>query len=207
MVGTPAYMAPEQIRGEPVSPATDVYALGVMLFEMLTGRRPFQGDTGSSSQGGPTQAERIRSAHLTQAPPDPRTFDPAISSELAGVVLRSLEKDPRRRFQDTMTFFKAICTAAGVAPESILDRLAQYANTGLVAMASSGSQQGFGTMTQPTLRKALPFLMGAAGMLSLFILFLVLNGREKPPPKNPAIGDGNIQPVSSSSGAGNIALK
>src|SRR5690606_8623924 len=89
--GTPSYMAPEQIRGEAVSPATDLYALGVVLFEMLTGQRPFRGDSNDSSKG-LTAGERIRIAHLKQQPPNPRSLNPKLPETLSGVVLRSLAK-------------------------------------------------------------------------------------------------------------------
>jgi serine/threonine protein kinase len=87
-VGTPAYMSPEQVRGEPPSPATDVWALGVILFQLLTGKPPFAAGT------------RAELAHqvLEEAAPSPqhsrRDLDPA----LAAVCLRCLEKGPARRY-------------------------------------------------------------------------------------------------------------
>ena len=124
--GTPAYMAPEQVRGEAVSPATDIYALGVMLFEMLTGQRPFRGETtsgGGKSLDGSTAAERIRAAHLTQPPPDPRRLNPSLPPGLSAVLAQAMEKDPRRRYPGTMAFFNAACAAAGVNPAGIFERV------------------------------------------------------------------------------------
>ena len=93
--GTTAYMAPEQIRGEPVTAAADIYALGVMLFEMLTGQRPFHGSDSGSDSTGATATERIRYAHLHMPPPNPCSVNPALSEELAIVILKALSKDPR----------------------------------------------------------------------------------------------------------------
>jgi serine/threonine protein kinase len=121
--GTPAYMAPEQIMGSMVSPATDIYALGVMLFEMLTGRRPFTGtEIGLESTGG-TTGERVRYAHLKLQPPDPRSINPALSPALAQVVLMAIDKDPARRFANTQALFTALCSSAGLLAEQIPDRL------------------------------------------------------------------------------------
>lgn len=116
--GTPAYMAPEQIRGDPLSPATDIYALGVMLFEMLTGRRPFLGDEPEleayQAGGAPAHAaDGVRAAHLLLAPPDPRAFNPAIPPGLSEVVLRALAKDPAQRFASTRDMFVAAAAGAG----------------------------------------------------------------------------------------------
>jgi serine/threonine protein kinase len=123
--GTPAYMAPEQIRGDAVTPATDVYALGVMLFEMLTGQRPFQGtETGSESSGGATAAERVRLAHLALQPPDPSQVNPAIPVTLSNVVLTALAKDPHQRYQTSIELFECACTAIGLDPAQIPDRIA-----------------------------------------------------------------------------------
>jgi serine/threonine protein kinase len=94
--GTPAYMAPEQIKGEVPTPQTDIYALGVMLFEMLTGgERPFTGEratiTGST-------ATKVRWEHLNLDPPPMHTWNPELPSEVEAVVLRCLAKDPTERY-------------------------------------------------------------------------------------------------------------
>ncbi len=89
IVGTTAYMAPEQIRGEPVDTRIDVFALGVVLYEMLTGRRPFEG---------PTPAD-IMSAILHEEAAPLGTLCPSAPPQLAWLVRRCLAKDPDRRVQ------------------------------------------------------------------------------------------------------------
>jgi len=111
--GTPAYMAPEQIRGKPVSPATDIYALGVLLYEMLVGQRPFRGDEVGAEKGGSTTNERIRYGHLYLNPPDPRNFNPALSACLVDAIFKALAKPPHDRYASTLDFFNAICLQAG----------------------------------------------------------------------------------------------
>jgi serine/threonine protein kinase len=121
--GTAAYMAPEQIRGEPVNPATDVYALGILLFEMLTGYRPFQGSVSGTDSDSSTAGERIRYEHLHIPPPDPKTFNPNISDFLAQVLLKALAKDPDERYSDTQMLFNEICSAIGVSPVEVEERV------------------------------------------------------------------------------------
>jgi len=89
LVGTPQYMAPEQIRGEHVDGRTDVYALGAMLYEMTTGRLPFEGTT----------VMAILSKHLTETPPSPtsRRPDLGLPTALDALVMAALAKDPERR--------------------------------------------------------------------------------------------------------------
>ena len=86
LVGTPQYMAPEQIRGETVDGRTDVYALGAILYEMTTGRLPFEGTT----------VMAILSKHLTEAPPPPtaRRPDLALPPALDALIMAALAKDP-----------------------------------------------------------------------------------------------------------------
>ena len=86
--GTPEYMAPEQIEGRPVGPPADVYALGVMLYELATLRVPFVGDRRS-----------LEYAHLSYRPPAPSRFAP-VPAGLEAIVLRCLAKPPSARFPD-----------------------------------------------------------------------------------------------------------
>jgi serine/threonine protein kinase len=117
--GTPGYMAPEQIRGEPLSPATDVYALGVLLYEMLTGRRPFRGDEAATTTAGATNAERIRYGHLSVRPTSPREFNETIPADVETVLLKALEKQPSGRYNNAADFYSALLSATGLSAEKI----------------------------------------------------------------------------------------
>jgi serine/threonine protein kinase len=85
--GTIAYMSPEQLDGRPATTASDIYALGLVMYEMVTGVRPFEGTSFS-----------IAAKRLAEPPPSPRKFDPNLSPVLESVVLRCLERDPQKRF-------------------------------------------------------------------------------------------------------------
>lgn len=85
--GTPAFLAPEQVRNEVVDGRADLYALGIILYLMVTGRKPFY--------GGRTE---VLDAHLNQSPPKPSEFA-HVSHDLEAVILKLLEKDPAKRFQ------------------------------------------------------------------------------------------------------------
>jgi serine/threonine-protein kinase len=101
--GTPEYMSPEQARGDPLDARSDLYAVGVILYQLLTGRLPFEAES-------PTQ---VVLAHLTRPPVDPRVLAPdrKIPDPLAEIALRALSKDPKDRYQDSDDLSAALATA------------------------------------------------------------------------------------------------
>jgi eukaryotic-like serine/threonine-protein kinase len=88
VVGTAAYLAPEQVRGEEATPATDVYALGVVLYQFLTGRLPHEGSS----------LAELAVRQQNERPLPPSTYNDAVPEALGGAVLRALEGDPARRY-------------------------------------------------------------------------------------------------------------
>ncbi len=104
MPGTPAFMSPEQCRGELPTPASDIYSLGVILYELLCGRPPFIGDSDLSA--GDAESKVLRE-HLELRPGDLRAFNPEIPSLVAAVVLKCLEKRPADRWESAGALCKA----------------------------------------------------------------------------------------------------
>jgi serine/threonine protein kinase/Tfp pilus assembly protein PilF len=90
MIGTPEYMSPEQVEGKGIDERSDIYSLGVILYEMVTGRRPFEGETALS----------VAHKQKYEAPVDPKTHNAQIPDDLSRVILRCLEKDKEKRFQN-----------------------------------------------------------------------------------------------------------
>lgn len=88
-IGTPRYLAPEQAAGAPLSPATDVYAVGVLLFEMLAGGTPFTGDSPVA----------VAIAQQSERAPDVREQRPEVPATIAAIIARSLSADPAQRYQ------------------------------------------------------------------------------------------------------------
>ncbi|HUK53014.1 MAG TPA: protein kinase [Candidatus Binatia bacterium] len=94
VLGSLYYMSPEQVRGQRVDTRSDLYSLGVSLYEMLSGRRPFEG---------PTQYE-ILEGHLRLQPPPPSELNPNVPPQLAAVVMKAMVKDPAQRYQSAREF-------------------------------------------------------------------------------------------------------
>jgi len=98
IMGTARYLSPEQAQGEQIGPSSDLYAIGILLYELLTGTVPFEGDS----------VVAIALRHLSEPPRPPSTLVSSISPNLDAIVLRALAKDPRQRFADADEFLAAL---------------------------------------------------------------------------------------------------
>ena len=101
VMGTPHYLSPEQAQGMDVTSVSDLYSIGVILYEALTGRVPFEADS----------AVAIAMKQVSQAPQRPSSINPQVSPALDAVVMRALEKDPGQRFQSAEAFIAALDAA------------------------------------------------------------------------------------------------
>ena len=101
VMGTAQYLSPEQAQGMEVGPPGDIYAIGVMLFEMLTGRVPFEGEN----------AVAIAMKQVAEQPPAPSTINPKVTPALDAVVLKALAKDPAERYATADEMIKALDAA------------------------------------------------------------------------------------------------
>ena len=106
VMGTAQYLSPEQAQGKPTTPRSDIYSIGVILYEALTGRVPFEGDS----------AVAVALKQVSETPRRPSAINPDIPPALDAVVMRALAKDPDARFMDADAFLKAL-DAAERAPD------------------------------------------------------------------------------------------
>src|SRR5437660_3627428 len=111
IVGTAQYLSPEQARGAPVDPRSDLYSLGIVLYEMLTGHVPFTGDT-------PVE---IAMKHLSQVPEPPSKLRPQVPHDLDAVVMRAIAKDPDQRYgsaEEMEADLARVARGVAVAPQT-----------------------------------------------------------------------------------------
>jgi serine/threonine protein kinase len=199
--GAPAYMAPEQILGKPVNSATDIYSLGVLLFECLTGRRPFQGNEASAASGGETTADRLRFAHLRLPPPNPASINPSIHPQMAAVMLKALSKQPGQRYPSAAAFLDAAVSATGMQEEHI------PAYLGAQSFPDLSKKR---PLAQTEARPAAPArrpgasraIYWAAGALTLIVIFALLGSglrrEERPDPDAQQGEQSGAEPVPTS---------
>jgi eukaryotic-like serine/threonine-protein kinase len=171
VIGTPRYMSPEQCRGtRDVDQRTDVYALGVILFELVCGRRPFVSDG---------HGELIH-MHTSTPPPRPRKFNPGIPPALEGVILNALEKDPRLRIP-TMEAFRQALRAV---PREMLTA----ADLASPVRAPSGESPLATTeegRARSTVRRRSPWVAPLVALTVAAAVFVVGLSRRQPPPAAP----------------------
>lgn len=102
-VGSLYYMSPEQVRAQPLDPRSDLYSVGITLYELCTGRRPLTGDSNFM----------IMRAHLETRPVPPSELNPSIPSELSWTIMKAIEKDPNLRYQSAQEFRTALQKVRG----------------------------------------------------------------------------------------------
>jgi serine/threonine protein kinase len=165
VMGTPSYMSPEQVKGRAVDGRTDIFSLGVMFYEMITGEKPFPGESIT------TVIYKI----VNEQPVSPRTIDPTIHPGISAAVLRALAKEPEDRYQSCHEFLEDLRNYRNVAAEgnpratvpSLANRNAQPSatvamNPGLRGMASENPQMTPGRRAAETF--ADPFAANANPM-------------------------------------------
>ncbi|MDT4953175.1 MAG: eukaryotic-like serine/threonine-protein kinase [Acidobacteriota bacterium] len=133
MIGTPRYMSPEQCDGAKLTPASDVYSLGIILYEMLTGTTPFNG----------TSPLAIAVKHSSTPPRSPREFVATIPAALEEIVLHALEKRPENRPQDANAFRIELY---GVAERLGLEHAASISAPSLESLRSAGTETPSGRL-------------------------------------------------------------
>ncbi len=106
IIGTPEYMSPEQVEGKEADQRSDIYALGIILFEMVTGRLPFEGETPFS----------IANKQKSEPPPAPKKLMPQIPEGLNKLILRCLEKDKAKRYQTAEDFLADLMATEAALP-------------------------------------------------------------------------------------------
>jgi serine/threonine protein kinase/uncharacterized protein YraI len=147
-IGTPEYMAPEQGLGQAVDARTDIYALGIVLYEILTGRRPFQADTPMS----------IVLKHMNEPMPNPRQFNPTISEFAEQVLIKALAKNPDDRYADMVAFARALSQLASEYPTEPGSRMpfnAVESAAFTTGQAVAGKPEGTGPISEEDTGKLL----------------------------------------------------
>jgi len=188
MVGTPAYMAPEQVAGKPADYRTDVYSLGLILYEVFTGTQAFSAEN----------AVAVAMKQLRESPTPPHEVDPSIPVPIERAILKAVEKEPEKRFQSIAEMEKVFVspTALGApfapgsttAGRSTQDALAMQQPT--IPIAPAATTPRIAAQPKPSRGKGLVLAL----VILLFVLFAAGAGRwaknaklaQTPPPPPPA---------------------
>jgi beta-lactam-binding protein with PASTA domain len=150
IMGTAQYLSPEQAQGHAVTARSDLYSIGIILYELLTGRVPFEADS----------AVTIALKQVNEAPLPPTQLNPSVTPELESVVLRALEKEPKDRFADADEFIAALDAAASRIPSPSAIAAAEAAAAALPAAAMGAAALPAGAMPPPPIAPPPPVTGG-----------------------------------------------
>ena len=183
--GTPAYMAPEQVKGLDPVPQTDIYALGIILYEMLAGgERPFTGERATTTG---TTSAKVRWEQVNLSPPSLKDYIPDIPSALDDVVLKCLKKEPQNRFQNSLELQNALEIIVGrseIIGSEQLEQGSRLEKPGQIPATSIHQQLTRGSMADSPLSRLWKrwggWIGGAAALiLAISGVLLILQGMEK----------------------------
>ncbi|MFP5362485.1 MAG: Stk1 family PASTA domain-containing Ser/Thr kinase [Thermoleophilia bacterium] len=189
IMGTAQYLSPEQAQGHAVTARSDLYSIGIILYELLTGTVPFEADS----------AVTIALKQVSEDPVPPSRINPAVTPELESVVMRALMKDPRERFADADEFIAALEAAASRIPSPRAVAAAEAAAAALPPAAAIGAgppppvtgvypaqaplherEAVVGPARRPPRRKRWPWLLlGALGLIGLVLLLISVLSPER----------------------------
>jgi len=168
IMGTAQYLSPEQAQGQAVSPQSDLYSVGIILFELLTGHVPFDAES----------AVTVALKHVSEPAPPPSAYDPAIPPELDAIVLWALEKDPARRPQDADAFIHALEEAREtiLAHEQPGQRTASFPAAAVLAAEGPRTAEEAAWEEEPERRRRVPWwawvlaLLAVGGVVAAILL-------------------------------------
>jgi eukaryotic-like serine/threonine-protein kinase len=177
MMGTPNYMAPEQISGGEVTPSVDIFSVGALLYELLTHVKPFQGDT----------MHNVLFKIVTESPPDIREVKPDLPEPLSEVVKKAIEKDPEKRYLTASEMANALQgVRATLGPARISKTLAQRVSA-RSEIDKSLRERREAHARAISMRRWRAALGVAAGVAALALInYWLLRGRPAAPP-SPAV--------------------
>ncbi len=188
--GTPQYMSPEQVTGGAISPATDIYALGTMLYQLTTGHLPFEG-------GNPAT---IMMNQVTEPPELPRTHVPDISPALESVILKALAKEPADRFENAAALWQALTAAEVGTAVDVPIPTGVRTKAGGTAVHLASPDTAVSPEPQPTLITATSGTPGwvwpvvaLAAVALVTVGFLLARGNGAAPPAAPTAPAGNSE--------------
>jgi serine/threonine protein kinase len=178
-IGTPAYMAPEMILGKDPTPQTDIYALGILLYEMLTGgERPFTGERAAITG---TTADKVRWEHIKLEPTPISKYNSTISPELEAVINTAINKKAQLRYRDAQEFVFAVARAMHIDYQSIGDRTTFISSTDnrsrTVPSTQQKQYQSSSTPSSGEKNNTPAIVLGIAGaVLLIWLIISSLNG-------------------------------